>query len=258
MEQSSSSNAAIVEGDAWSDDDQDVLTVGVSNLSLVDSSSVDKDDSMEEFFNLLYKDFPMQVAKQISRVHFPSSTLAILLIAITRTSAARTDTCRLRSCMARSISATSAQSSPRFSGRPVFAAALLHDFDECVGYEILEGLAHVAMDVAAIWHREKKDANLPPLKKRTRIVIHHDDATAVGDWPSADFIFCNSTCFDERLMRAVSKHAIAAVKAGGVVVTATKPLILETQDAVAAVALVSTCKMQESWGPATLYIYKRS
>ncbi|ETV92550.1 hypothetical protein H310_13214 [Aphanomyces invadans] len=261
MEQSSSSNAAIVEGDAWSDDDQDVLTVGVSNLSLVDSSSVDKDDSMEEFFNLLYKDFPMQVAKQISRNErrangYVSSTLVYGEI----------DFRHFRTVFASILKRHDVLSKPGGvfldigcgSGRPVFAAALLHDFDECVGYEILEGLAHVAMDVAAIWHREKKDANLPPLKKRTRIVIHHDDATAVGDWPSADFIFCNSTCFDERLMRAVSKHAIAAVKAGGVVVTATKPLILETQDAVAAVALVSTCKMQESWGPATLYIYKRS
>lgn len=31
------------------------------------------------------------------------------------------------------------------SGRPVFAAALYHDFDRCIGIEILEGLHQVGI-----------------------------------------------------------------------------------------------------------------
>ena len=36
------------------------------------------------------------------------------------------------------------------SGRPVFGAALFHDFDRCVGIEILEGLHKVSMSFVSI------------------------------------------------------------------------------------------------------------
>ncbi|RHY48292.1 hypothetical protein DYB30_010975 [Aphanomyces astaci] len=267
--------------DDASSDDEDESTLGVSMLTLNDPSDNggdSEDDPMQRFFDMLYKEYPMQVAKQISRVHIHHIFVSLPASHASRRQDERRtngylsstlvygeiDFRHFRTVFTSILKHHDVLTKPGGvfldigcgSGRPVFAAALLHDFDECVGVEILDGLAQVAADVATTWHREKKDAKLSALKKRTRIVIHHGDATAM-DWPSADFIFCNSTCFDERLMLAVSKHAIATVKKGGVVVTATKPLVLDTQDAVAAVALVSKCKMQESWGPATLYIYKR-
>ncbi|OQR92702.1 hypothetical protein ACHHYP_03342, partial [Achlya hypogyna] len=69
------------------------------------------------------------------------------------------------------------------TGRPVFAAALLHDFDACIGFEILADLAATAQEIARLWHHEKKALNA--LKRRTRIQICHEDATEV-EWPAAD------------------------------------------------------------------------
>ena len=38
------------------------------------------------------------------------------------------------------------------TGKPVIAAAILHNFDVCVGIEILEGLYSMSLDVAAAYN----------------------------------------------------------------------------------------------------------
>ncbi|OQR96303.1 hypothetical protein THRCLA_07325 [Thraustotheca clavata] len=139
------------------------------------------------------------------------------------------------------------------TGRPVFAAALLHDFDACIGYEILEGLAAIAQIITSNWQRVKKSLNA--LKKRTRIEICHEDATQI-EWPAADVIFCNSTCFDDRLMRAITKQALVSLKKGGMIITATKQLQLNDETR-KHIGLVQKYKMQGNWGIATMYMYKR-
>ncbi|KAF0748334.1 hypothetical protein AaE_007378 [Aphanomyces astaci] len=58
--------------DDASSDDEDESTLGVSMLTLNDPSDNggdSEDDPMQRFFDMLYKEYPMQVAKQISRVH---------------------------------------------------------------------------------------------------------------------------------------------------------------------------------------------
>ncbi|EQC33444.1 hypothetical protein SDRG_08958 [Saprolegnia diclina VS20] len=139
------------------------------------------------------------------------------------------------------------------TGRPLFAAALLHDFDAVVGYEILATLASTAQTIHGLWQHEKKALNA--LKKRTRFVIGHEDATQV-EWPIADVIFCNATCFDERLMLLLTKQALLYLKKGGVIMTATKQLCLD-DDHAPVLGLVQKFKMQQSWGMSTVYIYKR-
>ncbi|CAK4074919.1 unnamed protein product [Aphanomyces euteiches] len=215
------------------------------------------DDEVDRFLAKLYKDFPTHVAKQISKDErraqgYTSTTLVYgeidfgafrrLFLSILKQHHVLTKAGGVFLDIGCG------------SGRPVFAAALLHDFDQVVGYEILPRLTEVARQVAEIWHLEKKALHEHPLKKRTRVVIENVDATKI-EWPAADMIFCNSTCFDERLMRALTKQTLASLKPGGVVITATKPLV--EMDDLTKLTLVETCSMHENWGDATMYIYKR-
>jgi hypothetical protein len=115
----------------------------------------------------------------------------------------------------------------------VFAAALLHDFDECVGIEILEGLHGIckqlleryaapivanarrsrclsflwlsAVTTIRSWHNAFRE-HLPVSKQNTRISFLHGDATLM-DWSDASCVFANSTCFDEELMRKIARKA---------------------------------------------------
>ncbi|KAF0700920.1 Aste57867_8568 [Aphanomyces stellatus] len=238
--------------------EEDVDVAALSLKDVGDDNEPHHNDTLERFFDNLYKNHPMKQAKAVSRDErrangYISTTLTYGEIEFRH----------FRAVFERILKEHDVLAKPGGvfldigcgSGRPIFAAALLHDFDACVGYEILDGLTQVALDVASIWQHEKKSLNA--LKRRTRIVIEHEDATAL-EWPLADFVFCNSTCFDTRLMRAITKQAVASLKKGGVIVTATNPLVLVDNADVAALALVHKCKMQESWGDATLFVYKRA
>ena len=46
------------------------------------------------------------------------------------------------------------------SGKAVFAAALTHDFDLCVGIEILANLHEIAVKVLGVWRKVSKSINL--------------------------------------------------------------------------------------------------
>lgn len=134
------------------------------------------------------------------------------------------------------------------TGKPTFAAALLHDFDSCTGIEILEGLYSASLELLEIWNTEIVP-DLPPRKQKTVVQFLNEDATK-RDWSDADMWFANSTCFDEALMAKLATIA-DKMKIGTFCVTFTKRLpsakwqVLEHQ--------VYTM----SWGNATVYIQKK-
>jgi SAM-dependent methyltransferase len=75
------------------------------------------------------------------------------------------------------------------TGKPVFAAALLHPWARCVGVEILPGLHAAALGVRAAWagglpyvQRGVKGAlyRVPPRARATRIMLMCADACAEG------------------------------------------------------------------------------
>ncbi|KAH7491279.1 hypothetical protein PRIC2_013899 [Phytophthora ramorum] len=140
------------------------------------------------------------------------------------------------------------------SGKAVFAAALLHDFDACYGIEVLEGLHAISHEVLQRWESIiKPNFSLSLQKKRTRISFTQGDALAV-DWPAnIDLVFLNSTCFGERLMYALARKLAQCCKAGAIVITATHKLP-DTQNFVELRQLTVT---QEAWGDATWYLHRR-
>ena len=97
------------------------------------------------------------------------------------------------------------------TGKPVFAAALLHDFAECRGVEVLTGLHDASLKLLERWRSDEIQAQLSPAQRGTNVSFVLGDARRV-DWSDADCIFMNSTCFDEPLMLELAAVANAMRK----------------------------------------------
>lgn len=140
------------------------------------------------------------------------------------------------------------------SGKAVFGAALIHDFDACYGIEILGNLHAISEDVLQIWERKvKRQFPLSIQKKRTRISFVHGDALEL-EWPAnADLVFLNSTCFGEVLLRELTEKINIVCKTGAVIITATHAL----PDSQNFDHLRSLKVQQETWGEATWYIHRK-
>lgn len=140
------------------------------------------------------------------------------------------------------------------SGKAVFAATLIHDFDACYGIEILETLHAMSETVLQLWDRKmKRQFPLSIQKKRTRISFARGDALEV-EWPStADLVFLNSTCFGDALLRELVEKLAIVCKPGAVVITATHALA----DAHSFDLLRTMKVQQETWGEATWYIHRK-
>ena len=80
------------------------------------------------------------------------------------------------------------------SGKPVFAAALLHDFERVVGVELLTGLHGLALGLLEKWNTTLKPT-LADAKAATSIEFFNDDITTF-DFTDGDICFANSTCYD--------------------------------------------------------------
>jgi hypothetical protein len=139
------------------------------------------------------------------------------------------------------------------TGKPVFAAALLHDFAEVRGVEVLEGLHAISLDLAAVWRSPGLQALLTPAQRATRVELVRGDATApevAAAWASADLLFMNSTCFDEALMAALARLA-DGMPVGAFAITFTKALpsgkwrVLESE------------VFAMTWGAATIFIHRK-
>ncbi|GMI23773.1 hypothetical protein TeGR_g7918 [Tetraparma gracilis] len=136
-------------------------------------------------------------------------------------------------------------------GKPVFAAALLHDFQKCTGIEILEDCYRCAVETLAFW-----TSDIKPLLNEDRVLPENlkfsflnNDATLV-DWSGADVVFMNSTMFNMALMLKLSVQC-RALREGAIIVTTTRKIVGRQFE------LVHEEKMEESWGEAQVYVFRR-
>ena len=134
------------------------------------------------------------------------------------------------------------------SGRPVFAAALCHPFDNCVGYEILEGLSEVANNLKNHWENEVK-ATAPEYAQSTEFEFVHGDLLEMS-WSDADVVFMNSTCFDDELLAKI-QPMIDQMQKGTFVITTTKPLKSYLWQ------VIEKNRFEEAWGAATVFIHTK-
>ena len=134
------------------------------------------------------------------------------------------------------------------SGRPVFAAALLHRFDKCIGIEILENLYNLTTGIKLHWDDNVK-TTAPEDVQATEFEFHHADALEL-DWKDADVVFINSTCFDDELLNKLSDMC-SDLKKGAMVITTTKPLPCKYLQCAKQVV------MDEAWGSATTFLHRK-
>ena len=135
------------------------------------------------------------------------------------------------------------------TGKPALAAALLHDFDQVHGIEILDGLYRISLEIQGVW--EKKIVPLLSDKKaQTKIKFTRGDATLM-DWSDATCVFANSTCFDDALMKGLAKKADEC-KVGTFCITFTRKLPSEKWE------VLEHESHPMSWGHATVFIHRKS
>ncbi|OMJ96226.1 hypothetical protein SteCoe_186 [Stentor coeruleus] len=136
------------------------------------------------------------------------------------------------------------------SGKGILAAALLGNFQECKGIEILDSLHNLCEKLIS----EYED-------KFTQFVIsNHDMWTVIPklksikgdimkvDWTDARMIFVNSTCFDEEMIMEISEIPVAV---GTFAISLTKALSANSW------VQLETVRRKMSWGHATVYIQRK-
>jgi len=133
------------------------------------------------------------------------------------------------------------------TGKAVFVARFLHDFDSCVGIEILEGLHEAGEEVVQRYDEHFRKYLACSSPGDVKLV---KGSVMKEDWSDGDLVFANSTCFDDELMDGVSFKA-EALKPGAFVVTFTKGLTSN------AFEIMERKRYKMSWGPATVYIHRR-
>jgi len=136
------------------------------------------------------------------------------------------------------------------TGKGVIAGALLHDFDECWGIELLSGLYGVSEQLKGTYDREfprfmSEEPGLFSSKPSVRMI----NASFFDiDWSNASFIFSNSSVFSVEML---TKLGDVPIRPGTVAITTTKTLISPLWK------VITSFKKKMSWGDATVIIQQR-
>lgn len=133
------------------------------------------------------------------------------------------------------------------TGRAVVAAALLHGFERCVGFEVLRGLHEAAVRV-----RDRWDTDVRPyaVAERRAQRIEFERANFLdADWSDGTVVFANSTCYEDELMAQIAAQC-ARLRPGAVVLTQTKKF-----EHAPHLRLVRSRQHKMSWGFATTHVY---
>ena len=136
------------------------------------------------------------------------------------------------------------------TGKGVVAAALLHNFDECRGIEILDSLSQISLSMQEKYEMvfPQAVADNPDLWSRKPSLNFVASDFFSCDWTDASFIFANSTCFDHDMMRRIAQ---VQVKPGTLGISFTKNF--SEQDW----TILESVKKNMSWGEATVYIQRK-
>mmetsp|Transcript_13162 Transcript_13162/g.15069 ORF Transcript_13162/g.15069 Transcript_13162/m.15069 type:complete len:282 (+) Transcript_13162:173-1018(+) len=140
------------------------------------------------------------------------------------------------------------------TGKAVFGAFLMHEFDKVVGIELLNGLHNVSLELSSRLDdmKNKKDIKYDHrlLNKNTAIEFLCDDILEVDWWKDADLVFANSTCFSHELMKQISEKA-GLMKPGAFFITFTRKIDNSHWK------LLEETRHIMSWGEVTVFIQQR-
>jgi len=142
-------------------------------------------------------------------------------------------------------------------------AALFHDFDKVVGFEILAGLFDEAVALDAYFKlrvagRLMRRPDKPPAE--TKFVVGDALGLAWGTGVNAPtVVYCHSTCFDAELMGKLAAR-LAALPPSTFIVTTTFPVpaaVSPSGDETVRFAVLERYVMTLPFGPITAFIQQR-
>ena len=136
------------------------------------------------------------------------------------------------------------------TGRAIFTALLATDFSSLVGIEIMSSLHEASVRVLNSYNRHMR-LLVEGSRAGSRSVEFIRGSFLHEDWSDGDFVFANSTCFEDELLETVGQRAVN-LKPGSVIVTFTRGFEFCEH-----LELVSRFKMNMSWGEATIFIHRR-
>ncbi|CAG9318871.1 unnamed protein product [Blepharisma stoltei] len=134
------------------------------------------------------------------------------------------------------------------TGKPVIAAALLGNFLECKGIELLSSLYEVSLTVKERYDRwvQTQECMLPN-NSYPKVSMILDDIFEY-DWSDADLILANSTCYDENMIEKIGKIEVSP---------GTFSISLSNSLPVSSWRIVESVRKRMSWGIATVYIQQK-
>ena len=140
------------------------------------------------------------------------------------------------------------------TGKPVFAAALLHSFERVVGIETLSQLHTASLEITDHWRKltDSLDDDIMSAEQKRCVVEFINDDIKNPEFSMADATigFANSTCYDEELMINIAAKADEMV-AGSFFITVTKRLPSLQWD------LLETERYKMSWGEANVFLHRK-
>jgi hypothetical protein len=131
------------------------------------------------------------------------------------------------------------------SGRAVYTARLVQDFDTCVGIELLPNLHELAVSVDSIYMETVK-AKLP----FSNVDFYCQDMLE-HDWSDGNVVFAHSTCFEDSLLQSLF-HKAKQLQPGSYFITFRATGIDTT-----AFELINEIRQEMSWGEADVFIFRR-
>jgi hypothetical protein len=131
------------------------------------------------------------------------------------------------------------------SGRAVYTARLMRDFDTCIGIELLPNLHELAVSVNTVYEETFK-TKLPfgNVDFYCQDMLKHD-------WSDGDVVFAHSTCFGDNLLQSLF-HKAKELQPGSYLITFRATGIDTT-----AFELLQEIRQEMSWGEADVFIFRR-
>ena len=142
------------------------------------------------------------------------------------------------------------------TGKPCLAAAILHNFEVCIGVEKLKSLYETSLEL--LHDYDIKGKSRMPREFDTEIRYVHGDMLARDtlslsshNWQDGDVVFANSVCFDDETFHRLANIAVG-MKKGSFFITYSERL------PVADFTVVDVSIMMQSWGHAKVYIMQKN
>jgi hypothetical protein len=132
------------------------------------------------------------------------------------------------------------------SGRAVFTARFIGDFDRCVGIELLPNLHQLAASVNSLYKMLYRH------KLKWQTVEFHCADLMEYDWSDGTVVYAPSLLFDAKMMTYISTKA-ADLQQGAYLISLKKFAFIDPT----ALEMIREAVFPMSWGDANVYVYRR-